>query len=129
MVCSAKAQALRSGQVASMNIIHREGGPADQLADVRSLIDAGVDAIVINPSSGDAINDAVVVRPGASLVGGLTTFDRSGVDGVVEGGSVAVGGISGAMRKIQNGYVRSYALSLLGGALLVVLALLAVNLG
>jgi NADH-quinone oxidoreductase subunit L len=78
---------------------------------------------------GDAINDAVVVTPGAALVGGLTTFDRSGVDGVVEGGSAAVGGISGAMRKIQNGYVRSYALSLLGGALLVVLALLAVNLG
>lgn len=78
---------------------------------------------------GDAINDAVVVRPGASLVGGLTTFDRVGVDGVVEGGSAAVGGLSNVMRRLQNGFVRSYALSLLGGALLVVLALLAVNLG
>ena len=78
---------------------------------------------------GDAINDAVVVRPGASLVGGLTTFDRVGVDGVVEGGSAAVGGMSNVMRRLQNGFVRSYALSLLGGALLVVLALLAVNLG
>jgi NADH-quinone oxidoreductase subunit L len=28
---------------------------------------------------------------------------------------------------VQNGFVRSYALSLLGGALVVVLALLAVN--
>jgi NADH-quinone oxidoreductase subunit L len=52
-----------------------------------------------------------------------------GVDGVVEGGSAAVGGLSGTLRKVQNGYVRTYALSLLGGALLVVLALLAVNLG
>ncbi len=78
---------------------------------------------------GDAINDAVVVRPGASLVGGLTTFDRVGVDGVVEGGSAAVGGLSTTMRRVQNGFVRSYALSLLAGALLVVLALLAVNLG
>ncbi|GIN05716.1 NADH-quinone oxidoreductase subunit L [Planomonospora venezuelensis] len=78
---------------------------------------------------GDAINDAVVVRPGAGLVGGLTTFDRVGVDGVVEGGSSAVGGLSTTMRRVQNGFVRSYALSLLGGALLVVLALLAVNLG
>jgi NADH-quinone oxidoreductase subunit L len=78
---------------------------------------------------GDAFNDAAVVRPGTALVGGLATFDRSGVDGVVEGGSAAVGGLSGTMRRIQNGYVRSYALSLLGGALLVVLALLAVNLG
>jgi NADH-quinone oxidoreductase subunit L len=78
---------------------------------------------------GDAINDAVVVRPGAELVGGLTAFDRHGVDGVVEGGSAAVGGLSNTMRRLQNGFVRSYALSLLGGALLVVLALLAVNLG
>ncbi|MFC7727469.1 NADH-quinone oxidoreductase subunit L [Nocardioides sp. GCM10028917] len=78
---------------------------------------------------GDAINDAVVVRPGAALVGGLATFDRVGVDGVVEGGSSAVGGLSTTMRRVQNGFVRSYALSLLGGALLVVVALLAVNLG
>jgi NADH-quinone oxidoreductase subunit L len=77
---------------------------------------------------GDAINDAVVVRPGASLVGGLTAFDRHGVDGAVEGGSSAVGGISTTMRRLQNGFVRSYALSVLAGALLVVLALLAVNL-
>jgi NADH-quinone oxidoreductase subunit L len=77
---------------------------------------------------GDAINDAVVVRPGAGLVGGLTTFDRRGVDGAVEGGSLAVGGLSSTLRRVQNGFVRSYALSLLGGALLVVLALLAVNL-
>ncbi len=77
---------------------------------------------------GDAINDAVVVGPGAALVGGLTTFDRVGVDGVVEGGSSAFGGISHALRRLQNGFVRSYALSVLAGALLVVLALLAVNL-
>jgi NADH-quinone oxidoreductase subunit L len=77
---------------------------------------------------GDAINDAVVVRPGAGLVGGLTAVDRRGVDGAVEGGSLAVGGLSSTLRRVQNGFVRSYALSLLGGALLVVLALLAVNL-
>ena len=69
------------------------------------------------------------MNPGRSLVRGLTSFDRVGVDGVVEGGSSAVGGLSTTMRRVQNGFVRSYALSLLGGALLVVLALLAVNLG
>ncbi|SFB17824.1 NADH-quinone oxidoreductase subunit L [Nocardioides alpinus] len=78
---------------------------------------------------GDAINDAVVVRPGASLVGGLTTLDRVGVDGAVEGGSAAVGGLSTTLRRVQNGFVRSYALSLFAGALLLVLVLLAVNLG
>jgi NADH-quinone oxidoreductase subunit L len=77
---------------------------------------------------GDAINDTLVVTPGRHLVSGLTTMDRYGVDGLVEGGSAAVGGIAGQLRKVQNGFVRSYALSVLGGVLLVVLALLAVNL-
>jgi NADH-quinone oxidoreductase subunit L len=77
---------------------------------------------------GDAINDTLVVNPGRNVVGGLTTMDRVGVDGVVEGGSAAVGGFSGVFRRVQNGFVRSYALSVLGGVLLIVLALLAVNL-
>jgi NADH-quinone oxidoreductase subunit L len=76
---------------------------------------------------GDAINDALVVRPGSSFVGGLTAVDRHGVDGGVEGGAFAIAGISGRLRRIQNGFVRSYALSVLVGALLVVLALMVVN--
>jgi len=76
---------------------------------------------------GDAINEGLVVAPGRRLVGGLTTLDRHGVDGAVEGGALAVSGLSGQFRRIQNGFVRSYALSVLGGTLLVVLALLAVN--
>ena len=78
---------------------------------------------------GDAINDAIFSRPGLAMAGGLDTIDRHGVDGVVEGSAAAAGGLSRTMRKLQNGFVRSYALSILGGALLVVLALLAVNLG
>jgi NADH-quinone oxidoreductase subunit L len=35
---------------------------------------------------------------------------------------------AGFARRVQNGYVRSYALSILVGALIVALALLAVNL-
>jgi NADH-quinone oxidoreductase subunit L len=50
------------------------------------------------------------------------------VDGAVEGGAVGVAGIGGQLRRVQTGFVRSYALSLLGGVLVVVLALLAVNL-
>jgi NADH-quinone oxidoreductase subunit L len=41
----------------------------------------------------------------------------------------ALGGLSGRLRLAQNGFVRSYALSLLGGAALVLLALVVVNLG
>ena len=76
---------------------------------------------------GDAINDGLVVNPGRHVVSGLLGMDRYGVDGVLTGGPVAVGAIAGQLRRVQNGFVRSYALSLLGGVLLVVLALLAVN--
>ncbi len=77
---------------------------------------------------GDAINEGLVVNPGRRLVGGLLGFDRYGVDGVLTGGPVALGAVATQLRRVQNGFVRSYALSLLGGVLLVVLALLAVNL-
>jgi len=77
---------------------------------------------------GDAINDVVAVAPTTALVGGLTAFDRGVVDGAVEGGALATGGLASSFRRVQNGFVRSYALSLLGGVLLVVLALMAVNL-
>jgi NADH-quinone oxidoreductase subunit L len=76
---------------------------------------------------GDAINEGLVVNPGRRLVSGLLGMDRNGVDGVLTGGPVAVGALAGQLRRVQNGFVRSYALSLLGGVLLVVLALLAVN--
>ncbi|MEV7430093.1 NADH-quinone oxidoreductase subunit L [Nocardioides sp. NPDC092400] len=77
---------------------------------------------------GDAINDVLVVRPGAATVRGLTTADRTVVDGAFSGGSGAVKAVGDLLRRLQNGFVRSYALSVLGGVLLVVLALLAVNL-
>ncbi|MDO9356667.1 MAG: proton-conducting transporter membrane subunit, partial [Solirubrobacteraceae bacterium] len=77
---------------------------------------------------GDAVNEGLVVQPGRRLVGGLVGFDRSIVDGLLTGGPVAVAAIAGQLRKAQNGFVRSYALSLLAGVLIVVLALLAVNL-
>ncbi|GAA2148964.1 NADH-quinone oxidoreductase subunit L [Nocardioides koreensis] len=81
-----------------------------------------------NDLYGDAINDGLVVDPGRHLVGGLLAVDRYGVDGALTGGPVAIGAVAGQLRRVQNGFVRSYALSLLGGVLLVVLALLAVNL-
>jgi NADH-quinone oxidoreductase subunit L len=77
---------------------------------------------------GNEINDELVIRPGGRLVSGLTLFDRAGVDGVVEGTALGVGGTGSVLRLVQTGFVRSYALSVLVGAVLVVLALLAVNL-
>ncbi|MFT4083679.1 MAG: NADH-quinone oxidoreductase subunit L [Nocardioides sp.] len=69
----------------------------------------------------------VVVPPGLALTRGALGIDRYGVDGTLSGGPVAIAAIVGELRKAQNGYVRSYALSILGGSLVVVLALLAVN--
>ena len=77
---------------------------------------------------GNEINEVLVVRPGAHLVSGLVTFDRQGVDGVVEGTALGVGGVGSVVRLAQTGFVRTYALSVLVGALVVVAALLAVNL-
>jgi NADH-quinone oxidoreductase subunit L len=76
---------------------------------------------------GNEINDTLVVAPTGALVRTTTAVDKYLVDGVVEGGAAGVGGVGLILRRAQNGYVRSYALSLLGGALLVALALLAVN--
>ena len=76
---------------------------------------------------GDAFNEEFLMRPGDRFVSGLTDFDTRAVDGAAEGTASGFAGIAGGLRRLQNGYVRSYALSLLGGAALVVLALLVVN--
>jgi NADH-quinone oxidoreductase subunit L len=77
---------------------------------------------------GNEINDVLAVQPGGQLVSGLTLFDRHGVDAVVEGTALGAVGTGSILRIAQTGFVRSYALSLLAGAVLVVVALLAVNL-
>ena len=77
---------------------------------------------------GDALNEAAFMRPGQYLTRSLVFFDNRGVDGVVNGTAALVGGTSGRVRRWQTGFVRSYALSMLGGALLIVVALLAVTL-
>ncbi len=75
---------------------------------------------------GDAFNEAVLMRPGNSMVDSMARFDDRMVDGVVDGTGSAAMGMSGTFRRVQTGYVRSYALSLLLGAVLVVAAMLAV---
>ncbi|WP_240044618.1 NADH-quinone oxidoreductase subunit L, partial [Nocardioides albidus] len=76
---------------------------------------------------GDAINDGLVVVPGKAAVTGLTAGDRTLVDGLFMGGTTVLAGTGELLRRLQNGYVRSYALGILGGALLLVLTLVVVN--
>ncbi|MBY8878138.1 NADH-quinone oxidoreductase subunit L [Actinacidiphila acidipaludis] len=72
----------------------------------------------------DDFNHVVLVRGGEHLTRSLVYLDHSLVDGVVNGTAASVGGLSGRLRKLQNGYVRSYAVSMLGGTAVVVAATL-----
>ncbi len=75
----------------------------------------------------DAFNESVLMRPGQWLTRALVYFDNRGVDGAVNGLAAAFGGGSGRLRRLQTGFVRSYALSMLGGSVVVVAVLLAVR--
>ncbi len=73
---------------------------------------------------GDAVNEAVFMRPGRSLTTTLVTVDDKAVDGAVDGISATVGALSARMRHLQTGFVRSYGLSMLVGAAVVVAAMM-----
>ncbi|HEX6470578.1 MAG TPA: NADH-quinone oxidoreductase subunit L [Streptosporangiaceae bacterium] len=77
---------------------------------------------------GDAINESLFMRPGQWLTRLTVFFDNRGVDGIVNGLAAFIGGTSGRVRRVQTGFVRSYALSMFFGAALVVGALLLVRL-
>jgi ribose transport system substrate-binding protein len=68
MICSAKAQAAKSGQVTEVSVTHRDTDAAGQLSDIRDLIAKGVDALVINPASPDALNPALEEAEAAGIV-------------------------------------------------------------
>jgi NADH-quinone oxidoreductase subunit L len=75
----------------------------------------------------DDVNEAVFMRPGQYLTRSLVFVDNRGVDGAVRGLAALVGGLAGRLRRWQTGFVRSYAASMLAGAIVVALAVLAVR--
>ncbi|MGH3774253.1 MAG: NADH-quinone oxidoreductase subunit L [Pseudonocardiaceae bacterium] len=74
-----------------------------------------------------AINEALIARPGTWLTRALVFVDNKGVDGVVNGTAALLGGTSGRLRRMQTGFVRSYALGMLTGSVVVIALLLAVS--
>jgi NADH-quinone oxidoreductase subunit L len=76
---------------------------------------------------GDALNESVFMRPGQYLTRLLVYFDNRGIDGFVNGFAAFVGGTSSRVRRFQSGFVRSYALSMFGGIVFVLAALLLVK--
>jgi NADH-quinone oxidoreductase subunit L len=77
----------------------------------------------------DTVNESLFMRPGQWLTRALVWVDNRGVDGAVNGLAAGLGGSSSRLGRTQTGFVRSYALSMLGGAVLVAGALLAVTSG
>ncbi|MFD4788676.1 NADH-quinone oxidoreductase subunit L [Streptomyces sp. NPDC058459] len=72
----------------------------------------------------DDFNHVVLVRGGEHLTRSLVYVDHTLVDGVVNGSAAGFGGLSGRLRRLQNGFARSYAVSMFGGAALLVAATL-----
>jgi ribose transport system substrate-binding protein len=67
MICAIKAQALASGKVAKLNIAHRNTDAAGQSEDIRNLISAGVNAIVVNPADPAGIQAALAEATKAGI--------------------------------------------------------------
>ena len=67
-VCTAKAEALASGQVTKLTTIHRNTDAAGQLQDIRDLIASDVDAIVFNPNDPEALNPALEEAKAAGII-------------------------------------------------------------
>src|SRR6516164_130535 len=59
MVCSVKAEALASGKVSKVILANRNGGPSEQIADLRNLISAGANIIIVNPSDRKALDPVI----------------------------------------------------------------------
>ncbi|WP_407653563.1 NADH-quinone oxidoreductase subunit L [Cellulomonas alba] len=75
----------------------------------------------------DSVNNGLLVEPGKHLTRSLVYADRAGVDGTVVGISRLPVGIGEVTRKIQTGFVRSYAASMLVGLVVLVVVVLAVQ--
>ena len=67
-VCTAKAEALASGQVSELTVIHQNADAAGQLQQIRDLIAKDVDAIVFNPNDPEALNPALEEAKAAGII-------------------------------------------------------------
>ncbi|WP_284252708.1 NADH-quinone oxidoreductase subunit L [Litorihabitans aurantiacus] len=63
----------------------------------------------------DDVNEALVMRPGQHLTRTLTYADTAVVDGAVTGAAAGTVASGRVLRRLQNGYVRSYAATILAG--------------
>ena len=103
--------------------MYRKNVPIEAPQDVNILTKAAR-----NSMYDDAINDVLVVQPTYSVSRALIGIDNRGIDAVVNGLAAFVGGSGERLRRWQTGFARSYALAMVGGAVLVVVVLAVVRL-
>ncbi|GAA1071015.1 NADH-quinone oxidoreductase subunit L [Tsukamurella spumae] len=64
---------------------------------------------------GDAVNEALFMRPGRAATAALVTVEHRGIDGAVDAIPAGVHLGSLLLRRSQTGFARSYALTMLAG--------------
>lgn len=74
---------------------------------------------------GDTVNETLFMRPGQALTRTLVTTDRDVIDGAVNGLAGGTTGLGGLLRRLQTGYARTYAATMVFGVLLVLVLVLA----
>lgn len=68
MICSIQAQAEASGMVEDVVVINENAGPSEQIGHIQQLISQGVDAILVNPASPEALNPAIQAASDQGIV-------------------------------------------------------------
>jgi len=76
----------------------------------------------------DTFYEWSVMRPGLFIARAFEAFDRRGIDGLVNSLGRGTTGLGSVTRRLQTGFVRSYALAVLVGAVLVTAMLLGTGL-
>jgi NADH-quinone oxidoreductase subunit L len=112
------------GVLAAVLFVGRREVPVTAPVRVSPVVRAARNALYA-----DTVNESLFMRPGQWLTRALVFVDNRGVDGAVNGLAATLGGSSSRLGRAQTGFVRTYALGMLGGAVLVAGALLAVTAG
>ena len=94
-------------------------GPRKTIADVQPASRSPFVRAGRRDLYGDAFNEAVFMRPGIRMTQDITRFDAGVVDGIANGTGAVISGFSSRLRRVQNGFVRSYALTMTAGAAVV----------
>ena len=72
-----------------------------------------------NDLYGDVINQAAFTRTGNGVVTAVRVLDEDGIDAVATGTGTAFSSLGQFFKRVETGYVRSYALTMVAGSVLI----------